>query len=535
MGHESTEKVGAERDEAAPSKADAAPSDEAPPAETAPPEGGPAKGESSAAKSPVAAEPSAGAIRFANITIGVAIALSLSQFWFGLVQHRPALLRIAPVLVAALLAASYRLRPARRMMLALVVLPAILLVYGFEWKIARSRPYDGTMAEKRGVTYDSRSLWEAIFDSRAEGNDSYPSFQPRALLVLRLEQGFHNTEIENHTMSPEWGVSLDGERVLPLGGVSGKHIVYCNEGGKYAEYEADEHGFNNPKGLWAKESLDVAMIGDSFTQAACVGQDENTAHWIRQKYPATLNLGMAGNGPLIELGSLEEYIAPRKPKIVLWTYYNNDMGDLDFEEHVPLLMRYLEEDGFTQKLEGRQAKIDTALMELSKKIEAVVPRWPSSLSSVGLTRKTAPMWLGDLAMNESHSATTAVMRLDRLTWALTSLAVVDVFNLPPDFPLFKKVLARARSRVESWGGKFYFVYMADMFYLQYKGKREQANRKRVLETVKELGIPLIDSHPTFMAVEDPMTVRFHPESHCNPAGYKLLSEVILDALARDGK
>ena len=184
---------------------------------------------------------------------------------------------------------------------------------------------------------------------------------------------------------------------------------------------------------------------------------------------------------------------------------------------------------------GAQSPSSLALIELSSRIEKLAPKWPSGLSSVGLTRKSAPIWLGDLAMNESHSATTAVLRLDRLTWALTSLAVVDVFNLPPNFPLFKRVLAKAKSRVESWGGKLYFVYMADMFYLQYKGKREQVNRPKVLETVKELGIPLIDAHPTFLALEDPMKIRFHPESHCNPAGYKLLSEIILRGLEQDGK
>ncbi len=530
MGDESTEKVdAASKEEVAPSKDEAPSNDEAAAAKKDAPPAAPTKAEASP-------EPSRGALRFAHVTLGVAIALSLSQLWFAATLHRPTLLQVLPAVLAALFAASFKLRPARRMTLALVVLPGILLVYGFEWKIARSRPYDGTMAEKRGVAFDPRSLWEAILDSRAEGKDTYPSFQPRALMVLHLSQGIANAnEILNHTLSDEWGVVVDGERLLPLGGVSDKHIVYCNEGGKFAEYEADEHGFNNPKGLWAKDSLDVAMIGDSFTQAACVGADENAAHWVRQKYPATLNVGMAGNGPLIELGSLEEYIAPRKPKIVLWTYYNNDMADLDFEEHVPLLMRYLDEDGFTQKLEGRQPKIDAALIELSSRIEKLAPKWPSGLSSVGLTRKSAPIWLGDLAMNESHSATTAVLRLDRLTWALTSLAVVDVFNLPPNFPLFKRVLAKAKSRVESWGGKLYFVYMADMFYLQYKGKREQVNRPKVLETVKELGIPLIDAHPTFLALEDPMKIRFHPESHCNPAGYKLLSEIILRGLEQDGK
>ena len=33
-------------------------------------------------------------------------------------------------------------------------------------------------------------------------------------------------------------------------------------------YEADERGFNNPKGAWSRMGIDVAAVGDSFTQRA---------------------------------------------------------------------------------------------------------------------------------------------------------------------------------------------------------------------------------------------------------------------------
>ncbi|MEZ4295327.1 MAG: hypothetical protein R3B70_10160 [Polyangiaceae bacterium] len=486
-------------------------------------------------------EPSARAVRFANVTLGIAAAMALSQVIFGMRLNRPTLLCVVPGVLAALLVAAYWLRPARRVTAAMVVLPAMVLTYGFEWRIARNRPYDATQAAMKGVTYDTRALWEVIRDRRAEGADAYPSFQPRALLVLDLSKGLAPDELQNHKVSPTFGVEVDGTRVLPFGGISSKRIVYCNEGGKWAEYDSDEHGFNNPKGLWAKDSLEVALIGDSFTQAACVGADENAAHWIRQRYPDTVNVAMAGNGPLIELGTLEEYIAPKRPQKVLWIYYNNDMPDLDVEKQVPLLMNYLEKDGFSQGLSGKQAGIDKGLDELAKKIDALSPRWPGALSAVGLTRASSPIWLGDLAMNERHSSASAVMRLDRLSFAFTSVAVKDVFHVEPDFALYTKVLARAKQRVESWGGKLYFVYVADMFYLQYRGKgdgprREHFNRPGVLKAVADAGVTLIDTEDAFFnEVKDPLDVLYHMESHCNPTGYKLLGETILKKLDELGK
>lgn len=488
-----------------------------------------AEKEPGAAK-PASGEPSPRAVRFANVTLGVAVALCASQVLFALQLGRPGVLRVLPAIMGVLIAASYRLRPQPRLTVATILLPAMLLIYGFEWRITLHRPYDASMAARKGVAYDSRSAWEVIRAARAGGVDAHPSFQPRALLVLDLTKGPSQNELANFSISETWGVEIDGERVLPLGGVSNKHIVYCNEGGKWAEYESDEHGFNNPRGLWGRETLDVAMLGDSYTQAQCVAPDANAAHWIRQRYPGTVNVAMSGNGPLIELAGLEELVARKKPKIVLWNYYNNDLGDLSVEKQHPMLMKYLEEDGFSQKLVERQPKIDAALVELSGKIEALAPRWPSWLESVGLSRGAAPIWLGDMVMKESHSSATAVMRLDRLAFALQSVAVKDVYNIEPDFPLFERVLARAKSRVESWGGRLVFVYVADMFYLQYKGKRHHPNREKVLSAAREVGLQVIDTMPAFMAVDDPLTVVAHLESHCNEAGYKLLAETILKGL-----
>jgi hypothetical protein len=469
-----------------------------------------------------------------DVIIGGAILLALSQALFACQLDRPVLFMVAPLVAAGTLATARRRYPACRAPLAFTLLPCALLVYGFEGRLAQARPLDASMAGRRGTTFDTRSLWEAISDARARGRDAYPSMQPRALMVLDLERGSPTNDLQNLVLSSKWGVEIDDAPVLPLGGVSGRHIVFCNEGGTYAEFESDEHGFNNPRGIWTRDTIDAAIVGDSFTQGACVGPDDNAARWIREKYPATLNLGMSGNGPLLELAGLQEYIAPKKPATVFWIYYNNDLAALDVERRLPLLRRYLDEETFTQGLAERQEKIDEALVALSRELEARVRRWPGLLEDVGLTRAVAPVWLGDLVMRESHSSATAVMRLDRVTWGLTTRLVRDPLA-SADFPLFERVLARAKNRVESWGGKLYFVYMADLAYLRYKGTREHPYRKRVLSTAAALGIPVIDAQPRFFGVSDPMDVTFHAESHCNPAGYRLLADVMLNARAADAR
>jgi hypothetical protein len=495
-------------------------------------EKGPASGKRAAAEW----RPGPRAARFARGVIGLAMFLALSQAAFAVQLSRPKAFVIGPLLFAAALGATFLLKLERRLMLALTVLPAMLMVYAFEARNVSNRPRAATMSARRGVEFDNRSLWEAIRDARAEGKDAFPSIQPRALMVLDMEKGIWPDELANFALSEHWGVVVDGERVLPLGGVSDKHIVNCNEGGRYAEYRSDEHGFNNPKGIWTRDTIDVALLGDSYTQAACVGPDEDSAHWIRKRYPATVNLGMAGNGPLIELAGLDEYVAPKKPKIVFWLYYNNDMSDLGVERQLPMLVRHVEEEGFTQGLRSKQPRIDAALVDIAARLDAVAPRWPGALGAIGLTRTQTPVWLGDLVMGESYSSTISIMRLDRLTWGLTTKLISDPLNAPSDVPYFKKVLEKARDRVASWGGKLYFVYIADMFYLlQYQGKREHHDRPAVLAAVKDLGIPLVDTQAVFREVPDPMTVRFSGESHCNPTGYKLLAEQMLKAVDESGQ
>jgi hypothetical protein len=84
----------------------------------------------------------------------------------------------------------------------------------------------------------------------------------------------------------------------------------CNESGQFVTYESDEHGFRNPKRLWGSGGIDVVALGDSFTQGYCVPSGREFVGLVRQRYPSTLNLGIAGEGPLLMLATLKEYVIP---------------------------------------------------------------------------------------------------------------------------------------------------------------------------------------------------------------------------------
>jgi len=475
------------------------------------------------------------AVRFANGVLWLVAALFALNLFFTFQLHRKPTLKIAAAVgVAVMLAARFRAKPAHRLSLALMLVPAVLAVGSFEIFQGRRRPRDGTAALRRGQTFDSRNLFEVVHDVQ-KTNPSAQSFSiPRALLTHNLNAPKWADEAIAHTVRRDWGIQVDGVQTLPFGGVSGKQTIFCNEGGYWAEFDADEHGFNNPKGIWGAAPLDVVILGDSYSQGACVPQDKISAAYVRQKYPKTLTLGMCANGPLMEYANLKELVVELKPKIVLWAYYNNDLSDMDVELQSELLRRYVDEDGFRQNLAARQPAIDAALDVYLTDFGERVPVWPAGLTSLGLTRQTTPLVLQDLAMREQHSSWSSFVRLDWFSRAITTRFLeTNYFSAPPNWDMFRKVLSKTTSTVAGWGGKTYFVYLPDSFYLA-PGAKEQGNRQDVLRAARDAGMGIIDIHAELLKLPRPDSYRPHYEAHFNEEGFALVGKYILEGLAKDG-
>ena len=71
-------------------------------------------------------------------------------------------------------------------------------------------------------------------------------------------------------------------------------------------------------------------------------------------YPKTVNLGHSGNGPILELATLFEYVEPLRPQIVLWCFFEgNDVQDFNAEKQ----KTYLRNMDFVDPL-GRQNLIE---------------------------------------------------------------------------------------------------------------------------------------------------------------------------------
>jgi hypothetical protein len=437
-------------------------------------------------------------VLFGRIGLGIGLLFSVVQASCAYRWNLTLFWQVFPLTAALVLCASFKLSQVLQVQLGLLVLGVIAPLYLVETYVARSEIPAGTAALKAGRSYDPLGPYEKIEEFRAQGIEAYPAMPPHELYSF-----LHR------------GLSIEGREVLPLSGIADSITVFCNESGTYSIYRSDEHGFNNRHGIWSAGPLDIAVLGDSFAQGACVPQDRNAVAGILQRYPATLNLGMAGNGPLFELATLKEYLPPLRPRIVLWLFYENDLSDLEEEATSPLLIRYLDRD-FRQNLNAQQEAIERSLKQLVAQRAQTARRWPHWLSFFGLNHRVAPLSLQDFVLDEDLTSISGIIRLRNIHRFLNNLAArwssqedSEVTGLLDSRTsraqaLLPRVLSEAQATVKAWGGKLYFVYIPSYGLLKYRGKLPVY--RFALETASSQGLPIIDLYPVFQAQPEPLAL-----------------------------
>ena len=135
-------------------------------------------------------------------------------------------------------------------------------------------------------------------------------------------------------MYPQSHGGDDNYPLYSLSSRSNKKTIHCNENGYFSIHHTDRYGFNNPDFEWEKNKIEFLLVGDSFTQGACVNETDTISGNLRKMIDGggVLNLGYSGNGPLTEYATLREYLHIKKIKRVLWIYAErNDLPDLTEE------------------------------------------------------------------------------------------------------------------------------------------------------------------------------------------------------------
>jgi len=451
----------------------------------------------------------------------------------------------APAVVAMLLFASLRLGPSARLRLLISSVSLTASLYAVELVLtffstspmsafsaldgqshAQLQPVMTRLAESRnkaqfaadltrrfGHPIDIRSAAEVVDDLNQAGIDVIPIVTPSNNLFISQPDGTITSSI-----------ALDGREVIPLASVADRNTLLCNENGDWIRYRSDSRGFNNPDDVWRSRRVDIAALGDSFTHGFCVPGGETFVDLIRQRDHATLNLGMAGNGPLLMLATLKEYLPSFTPKLVLWFYYEgNDLVDLQTERRSALLMNYLRDD-FSQPDLARQGDIDRAIL-------AELPRLAAIAADNARRHSRNSLVYGLTAFAKLTSLRRRLLPvIDTDPKAIDAAADFERANVE----VFREIMRQAHARVGAWHGHLYFVYLPEWTRYTSYSSWGKAKRGAVLDLVRRLGIPIIDIDPIFRMHGEPLSLfPFGGVGHYTAAGHRLVADEVLRRLEGD--
>jgi hypothetical protein len=358
-------------------------------------------------------------------------------------------------------------------------------------------------ARKANVTFDGRTRIEVISELRRQGTVAYPPFYPYQVLE-----------------SPP---QIDGQPTIPLGSLAYARTVCCNEGGQYFSYTTDEHGFVNPPGSWSGIPADIAIIGASAAVGECVPAADSLLTRLRARYPKTISLGAGGNGPILELASIREYLPVLKPKHVLWIFAESHTPEyLDTETNSPLLLRYLDKS-YRQGLFEKQDALN----------QAVTAYFANGLAGEQAERE----W----AKQAKDFITLRGFRYMMYFYVTARTAKPKSFHF--NTALYEQVIREGQRNVADWGGKVTIVYWPDSS--RYVGICNYTPRLRqlydrthdaVLNIAANLGVPVIDLSRKFPdppnRSEENIQYFYPYPAHYKPAGYRLAATEILSSLEK---
>jgi hypothetical protein len=401
------------------------------------------------------------------------------------------------------------LKPAIRMAVASVCIGAGLGLY-FAQLIALivadpERPALQQMekaAKRDDLPFDRRTRVQVIADLRRRGVAAYPPFYPVFLLDSPLP--------------------VDGQPTIPLGSMAGVFTVCCNESGPYLTYTTDEHGFPNPRGSWSNSPIDLGVIGSSQVVGESVPVADGLPALLRARYPNAVAIAAGGDGPLLELAGIREYLPALKPKRVLWVFSeSHGPAFLDRESRSPFLVRYLD-PSYRQGLIEKQDALDQAEAQYFAegiRAELEAESWVTTAKKV-------------LAFELLH----------KLLYFFVDARTTKANSFEFQSELYKRVLHEGKNEIGAWGGTVTLVYWPDSS--RYAGicnytpglrHLYDLTHESVLNVAEELGIPVIDlsrAFPDLPASEAAANAAyFYPyPAHFRPAGYHFAAHAILSAL-----
>ena len=355
-----------------------------------------------------------------------------------------------------------------------------------------------TLKRKENYKFDTRQRKEVIKELRKSHDKVFNTMSP--FFLIRNE--------------------LKNINFLPLNGISNAKTVLCNESGKFAIYTSDKFGFNNPNYIYQSLSNEkIILIGDSWIHGACVQEHETISANMRENKLDIINLAYSGNGPLLELATLIEYINLFKPKKIIWFYYENDLRELVLEKKSEILINYLDKEDFSQDLYKKQNSIDKFWEKLIEKYNYIdVLGGNIKISKRNFSRQIIRKLERSLRLKSFYDILKKFLNVQLSTFY--KIEEIKEINL------FEKIMKKAKKVSKQNNAELYFVYLSSLNTVQTSSP---ASYNEILKIVNKLDIPTLDFYNFLSSINNPEKLfPFEmPFSHFNKLGIKKLSDEVI--------
>ena len=224
------------------------------------------------------------------------------------------------------------------LIILLAIFFALEVVSGYALNLKRFR------FKKSSLIYTVRKISEKI------NTVSGPSDKYKRVSLLR-QNGSENT-YPSYLFTPQ---IHESNSLYWFGHPPNSLIVYCKEESGLIEFKTNKLGFRSASNQNLDEPLELILIGDSFTEGACINEPYDIASNLGQN-SNLLNLGRGGSGPLFQFGLINELFRLNDSKEislkdgfnVVWIIFTgNDLQNLA-EERQTKLTSYLKDDEYQQ-------------------------------------------------------------------------------------------------------------------------------------------------------------------------------------------
>lgn len=441
------------------------------------------------------------ATRLLSLWYGVLWILLLAAVVYGFAKGNSL---TSPVLVAALVIllifSGLAVRASSRLVgcLALTTLAAPL--YLFEAYLWLSGVPD---------VFGSQPKVEDVVRLREQGIAAYPSVFPRGF--FRLTEGDGAID--------ESPIVVRGREVLPLAGIPDVPTVYCRTPAVgMLTYHSDEWGFRNPVLSNPRESLEIALLGDSFVQGFCVADELTYAAQLSALGP-TASFGINGTSVLAQLATYREYVEALEPAHVVWFFYEgNDPVEYRAERTWPLLRGYFD-PLHVQDLLGLKGELSIAMKRfIDHELES------EEVATVARSR---------LPHDSVLDALPGVLVLRRSRAALPLIEVAEAEALPTlDDTEWHEITRLWRQVIEAQrdhGGDITFVYLPthSRFVVDDPAPFLAVERK-VMALWASLDVDHMSTSHLLHAAETPLA--YYRDYHFDEDGYRLTGRSIVEHL-----